>query len=267
MPRAKQNKLYRTFTKGMITEAGYLTYPEDASVDELNVIISRKGNRTRRRGIDYQDGYVLNDLGATEDMVVNEHSWISVNNDPSVSFLVLQVGEKIHFFDMGGDDALSANKKSFVVDLNSYKINTANLLDLQTVPAEFSSGFGLLFVAHKGIDPLSIEYKPATDTLEVIRIVIQIRDLEGVYDGLANDEEPNSLSTAHHYNLKNQGWLPPGTKTITPTIGDGTSGGGAGTPGGGGSVYYDPYTGGSVTYNPGGGGRSSFDVLQNTDIP
>lgn len=255
MPRAKENKLYRTFTKGMITEAGYLTYPEDASTDELNVIISRKGNRTRRRGIDFQDDYVLNDLSATDDAVVNEHAWISVNNDPAVSLAVVQIGSVVHFFDMSAETVLSASKKNFTIDLASYKINTASLLDMSIIPAEFSSGFGLLFIAHPLIDPLSVEYKPETDTLEVVKIVIQIRDLEGVNDGLSNDEEPASLSREHHYNLKNQGWLAPGTSTVVPTIGDTTStGGGTGE----GQTYIDPYTGETRPYYPGGSSKLDY---------
>lgn len=244
----------------MITEAGYLTYPEDASTDELNVIISRKGNRTRRRGINYQDNYTLVDVDVTDDSIVNEHAWISVNNDPSVSFALVQVGTKIHFFDMGGDNPLSGSKKSFVLDLVNYKINTANLLELSTIPAEFASGFGFLFIAHPLIDPLSVEYKPVTDTLEVVKIVIQIRDLEGVYDGLANDEEPTNLTKEHQYNLQNQGWLPPGTKTVTPSLGDNTSTNtGVGT--GGDSTYYDPYTGSENVYTPGGGGDGQYQVV------
>lgn len=59
MSRAETTKLYRTFVKGMITEASPLTYPEDASYDEDNMILYRKGNRSRRLGIDFEDGYVL----------------------------------------------------------------------------------------------------------------------------------------------------------------------------------------------------------------
>lgn len=59
MSRAETTKLYRTFVKGMITEASPLTYPEDASYDEDNMILYRKGNRSRRLGIDFESGYEL----------------------------------------------------------------------------------------------------------------------------------------------------------------------------------------------------------------
>lgn len=272
MPRAKENKLYRTFTKGMITEAGYLTYPEDASTDELNVIISRKGNRTRRRGIEFQDDYEFSNVSGSDNVIVNEHTWISVNNDPMVSFLCVQVGTVIHFYDMASAGPLSASKLPFSIDLAQYKINTTTLLDLSRTPVEFSSGFGLLFVAHSGIDPLSVEYKPLTQTLEVIRIVIQIRDLEGVYDGLSNDEEPTQLSKEHQYNLQNQSWLPPGTRTVIPSLGDNTnpsegSTGGSPGSGGGGGGYIDPYTGEDRASWGGGGGSIVFGDNFNVQEP
>ena len=59
MSRAETTKLYRTFVKGMVTEASPLTYPEDASYDEDNMILYRKGNRSRRLGIDFEPGYTL----------------------------------------------------------------------------------------------------------------------------------------------------------------------------------------------------------------
>jgi hypothetical protein len=101
MSRARTNKLYRTFNKGLITEAGYLTYPEDASTDELNTVISRKGNRTRRLGIDYEDDYVLTDVGITPDVAINEFVWLSANKHPGSNFLVVQVGTVIHFLEDG----------------------------------------------------------------------------------------------------------------------------------------------------------------------
>jgi hypothetical protein len=260
MGKAKSNKLYRTFVKGLITEAGFLTYPEDSSQDELNTILSRKGNRSRRLGIDYEAGGDLNFLNASDDVCMKEFVWNSVNNDPNVTFLCLQVGSKVHFFRMN-NEPLSTQKAAFVLDLAQYKIPMAPLGNFGTEFVDFSAGLGLLFIAHRYMDPVHVEYYPATDTIVAIPIVIQIRDFEGVYDGLANDEEPYNLSPQHHYNLLNQGWVTPGTRPVdisTPTypgipsggsdVGGGGTGGvdgtGSGSGSGGGSGdYYDPYTG------------------------
>ena len=46
-------KLYRSFVKGLITEASPLTFPENASIDEKNFVLNRDGSRSRRLGVDY----------------------------------------------------------------------------------------------------------------------------------------------------------------------------------------------------------------------
>lgn len=228
MPRAKTNKLYRTFVKGLITEAGYLTYPEDSSVDELNTVLSRKGNRTRRLGVDYEEGFNLLGMGAGEHLASVEAVWNAVDNISDLNFLVMQNGTRLHFFELN-TDPISQSKKSFVINLKTYKIGSATNEDIYANPVQISNGFGLLFVVHPYMDPICIEYNERTETIVVTRVRIQIRDFEGVYDGLANDQEPRTITKTHRYNLMNQGWVNPGT------IGSNGSGG-SGT-------YYDPYTG------------------------
>ncbi len=242
----------------MITEAGFLTYPEDASTDELNTIISRKGNRTRRPGIDYEDDFVLSDVDLSAEKATNEFVWISANKNSASNFLVIQIGYMVHFWSMDSIP-VSDNKKSFTLDLRSYKPPTSADLEITTHYAAFDGGAGFLFIAHPYVEPLCVEYDNVTDTFTVIKVVVQVRDLEGIYDGLANDQEPANLSIEHHYNLLNQGWLNPGT-IPTPALAAGETPPTSGTPGstppvggGGSSTYEDPYTGDSKPYQPGGG--------------
>jgi hypothetical protein len=87
MPRPVQNKLYKTFTKGLITEAGPLTYPENASTDELNTVIKVKGSRSRRLGIDFEPNSVLSSItGLTDTDFTAEYAWKGVGNDSTVNF-------------------------------------------------------------------------------------------------------------------------------------------------------------------------------------
>lgn len=262
MPRAKLNKLYRTFVKGLITEASPLTYPENASTSELNTIVSRKGNRTRRQGIRYEESFVMNNIPDVGDnFAINEYVWHSVAKIQGKAVTVIQIGDIVHFWEMD-TLPLSDNKLSYTVDLKNFKSPTANVLDIKLQAATFSSGAGFLFIAHPMCDPVVVEYLQSTNTYEAIRVFIQIRDFAGVYDGLANDEEPYYLSKEHNYNLLNQGWMYPGD-TIIPAVADGEittppapppstapsaggDGSGSGTGGGasgGSGEYYDPYTG------------------------
>lgn len=66
MAQQKGTKVYNTFVGGLVTEAGPLTFPENASADELNMEISRKGNRRRRLGIDYEPDYTQSSFSFDE---------------------------------------------------------------------------------------------------------------------------------------------------------------------------------------------------------
>ena len=59
MARQVANKIYRNFTKGFITEASELTYPENSTIAEDNCIIYQKGNRSRRLGFDIEPSGAL----------------------------------------------------------------------------------------------------------------------------------------------------------------------------------------------------------------
>ena len=127
MARSTANKLYRTFVGGLITEASPLTYPENASIDEDNCIIFRKGNRTRRLGVEYEDGYALSAHALPSAQVADgglkEFTWTAVNNNANINFLVQQVGDQVYFYDMS-PAAPSANRKSFSINLDDYKAPT-----------------------------------------------------------------------------------------------------------------------------------------------
>jgi hypothetical protein len=229
--RAEQAKLYRSFVKGLITEASYLTYPEDSSTDEDNTILSRKGNRTRRPGIEYENFYQLVNIPVgTSDSVV-EFMWKAVNNEASTNLLCLQVGSTIHFFSLE-ENPISDSLKGFTIDLTTFAAPDATAANIAASRCEFSSGKGYLFVVNPYVEPIIVEYSAVDDTITVTPIIIMIRDFEGVNDELANDEEPSTLSKEHQYNLMNQGWVTPGRYVVPGGVTVDTD-----------PIYYDPYTG------------------------
>ena len=202
MAQSKTNKLYRTFTRGLITEASYLTYPEDSSLDELNTVPTRKGNRFRRPGIDY---LLNNATGRSYDSAFAkaEFVWRAVASDPTTTFLVVQNANEISFYDRT-KSGFAANKKSFVIDLNAYV--RSGVSSITTQWTRFSAGKGYLFIANVDVEPLVVTYDLKADTIKVDKVTILARDFEGLKDGLANDAEPSDLSKEHRYNLLNQGW-------------------------------------------------------------
>lgn len=247
MPRPTQNKLYNSFIKGMITEAGPLTYPENASTDELNTVIKTKGSRSRRLGLDFEPSSVTSTItGMTDTTPMSEYSWKGVGNDSSVNFLVVQNKNLLHFYNMDAVPITSA-KKSFTVDLTTYLAPFAVSGDLDTTSVQMASGKGWLFVACPFIDPILIDYNKAGDSITVQKIIIQMRDFDGVNDTLSNEDQPATLSNEHYYNLRNQGWVQPGPLGVvdgTPTAPySGTPPSGSSTGVGGGGYYIDPHDG------------------------
>lgn len=208
MARAKTNKLYRNFNKGLVTEAGPLTYPENASSSEDNCQLFRKGNRSRRLGMDYEPGHVLSTYGLPNDQIENQatrtYLWESANNNSAVNFLAHRLGNSIYFYD-ANQTSLSTGLKLFSIDLTVFAAPNATALELSEV--SMVAGKGYLFVVGEKLEPFLVEYDEGADIISTQRIYIQMRDFKGINDGLANDEEPASLSNTHQYNLMNQGWI------------------------------------------------------------
>lgn len=206
MARAEETKLYRTFVKGLITEASPLTFPEDASFDELNTVLSRKGNRTRRLGLNYATEEVNFSIPVpASDFARNEFVWKSVNENPDINYLIVQQGNLLQAFDLSSASPATGFIGS--TDLTPYLRPGADLSSLTSKFAQFASGRGNLYVVHEDLEPLAVTWSESTETFTVTALKILIRDFEGMDDNLANDEEPAILSKEHHYNLQNQGWV------------------------------------------------------------
>ena len=101
MPRTKTKLEYNTFVKGLITEAGPLTYPDNASLVDTNYVLNKDGSRQRRLGMQYEPDYVTQPMPSLEgvDLAVSSYTWKSVNNDGNLDIAVLQIGNELFFFD------------------------------------------------------------------------------------------------------------------------------------------------------------------------
>lgn len=199
-------KTYNTFVRGIITEAGPLTFPENASIDEDNFILNHDGSRQRRLGIDFEDNYQLFDTGVTisdaSDFAISAHHWKNVADDANISFSVVQFGSILYIFDAAKIDITN----NFVgsIDFSSHKSPYSSTIGQARI--QTTSGSGIFVVTSKEINPFYISYNVTTKSFSTTTISIQIRDFFGVEDGLATAIRPTSLSVEHNYNLLNQGW-------------------------------------------------------------
>jgi hypothetical protein len=201
MPRSAGTAVENNFSRALITEATGLNFPENACTETYDCVFLQTGQVQRRPGFDLEEDWEYITYN-TSTGVVKEFVW-RVGGSTNKIFQVVQLGSTIRFFEVDGA-SLSPNLESFTIDLLSYDTGS----DVEDYACNFASGNGLLFVAHPFVEPLMVEYNSGTNTITVTQLSLKIRDFTGVDDGLAVDTQPNTLSDAHNYNLKNQGWYP-----------------------------------------------------------
>lgn len=206
-----------SFIRGLISEATGLSFPKDACTETLNCTFDAKGVVSRRLGIDYEASANTANTVTRNSSAVTEFLWESVSGDGTRSFLVVQVGTVLHFWNVPSSGALSANKKAFTVDLLNYDV--AGATNVGTRPCQFAAGQGDLFVVHPNCEPFYVSYNPGNDTISVTQITVFIRDLVGIEESIPFNVRPTSISTKHKYNLWNQGWYVGLSRTFNDTNG------------------------------------------------
>lgn len=207
MPRQAGIAIENNFSNGLITEASGLTFPENACTATENCVHEPTGNVLRRLGFDFEINHSLKEIDRTEKVVVH-YLWRDVSGDGNITLVVKQIGDHLYFYDGSTPDPLSGHPITDNVDLTDFSPSGAPAPDVNE--CQFASGNGKLFVTHPYLEAFSVEYDPNTETFTATQIDLLIRDFEGLDDGLAIDNRPTatvgSMSTAHHYNLLNQGW-------------------------------------------------------------
>lgn len=215
MAQAQANLEFNTFVKGLITEASPLTFPENSSLDEDNMVLNRDGSRQRRLGMEYENNYAFtaseytNAVFQSNNVRVGFYRWDNVENDPAVSLGVIQVGEYLYFYDLYSA-APSANRKN--------SSSTYTIFDLSaSTKVQFTTVGGKLVAVLDSDEIYVFSYNSTTDTITREDFDPLVRDIWGIDDSLDTDERPTSLSAAHEYNLYNQGWP---LKTVRDTSGN-----------------------------------------------
>ena len=213
--RQAQVELKNNFSSGLITEVTGLNSPENSVIETDNCVYHETGEISRRNGIDKEkDGNLIpyNTL-TSDDGFCKEFLWDNIGADGDISFLACQFAEIVSFFNLPGTDN-PISKKSFYVDLRSYKVSGVTDDEVRQQSCSFASGFGKLFISHPLCNTVAVNYDIDTDSISLIEVVIKIRDFEGLEDNLEVDERPTLLTREHRYNLHNQGWYDSGTSKI-----------------------------------------------------
>lgn len=205
MPRASAVAVENNWTKGLITEASGLNFPENAATETYDCVFELTGEVSRRNGFNVETGGQFN--AVTADLSsVNEYVWNNVANRGDLTIIVQQVGSTVYFYQLNSG-VISTGSVGTSVSLASKYIAGAPVPPAGGTICQFDTGNGRLYISHPYCNPFYVDYNPDANTITTTDIAIQIRDFTRISsDTNAIDTRPTTLSNAHKYNLYNQGW-------------------------------------------------------------
>lgn len=209
MPQNLVQKTVNTFIKGLITEAGELTFPPDASVDESNCDLSRDGSRSRRLGADREASAVLSSFTITDAEVVHVGDWKNVGGQSGLEYLVVQKGTVLYFYNKA-TSPYSNNVLATTVDLTTYEV--VGSIGVGQTKCQFTSINGTLIVASEAIDTIYVERDNATEVISVTQINFRMRDFEWIGEKTEYETGDSTPSVEREYDTQNAGWV--GTKGL-----------------------------------------------------
>jgi hypothetical protein len=131
MPRSAGTSVENNFSRGLITEATAMNYPENSVIETDNCVYLKNGTVLRRNGIDFESTSLhrfetLDVLDASispnyNDVAISEYEWVTLSDTGSKSFLVTQIGDVLRFFEIDDTNTSSTNLESFSVSLGTYR--------------------------------------------------------------------------------------------------------------------------------------------------
>lgn len=201
MAQSLNQKAVNNFVRGLITEAGELTFPDGASVDELNCDLRRDGSRRRRLGAVYEEANQLSTFTVSDTDLVATGTWLNVGGSADLEFLVVQKGSTLYFYNKG-ELPYSAQQEANSVNLASYE--QSGSAGAETEKCQFTSLKGNLIVSSSAINTIAIEYDAGTFT--VTQIDFNVRDFEWQGDTSTYYTDNASPSQDRKYDAQNAGW-------------------------------------------------------------
>ncbi len=213
MPQYGQVSI-NSFVGGLLTEAGELTFPENASVDELNCDLLKDGSRRRRLGLGVEAGSELSTETVAANTVVTTHLWKNVGEQAGVEFVVVQIGSNLIFYEQGDGVSLSSNRidttfvsgVEYVVDLTTFESPTS--AGAETAEIQVASLKGALVVASPEINTFYITRNVSTGAFTETEIDFRVRDYAWQGDISTYDDTvtTGAVTDARIYDTKNTGW-------------------------------------------------------------
>lgn len=190
-----------TFVKGFVTEASPLNFPENASLDEENFELLKTGVRQRRLGLDYEDGFVkqevLSSIYDIDNVNVRSYVWEDAGGVSGNNVAVIQIDKNLLFYKMDTDN-ISSKPPTFIFEMSSGE------------RASFTTVDNKLVIANGGYAITVLQWYVASDGCSPFLTALKTRDIWGLSYPASDNEQyyrpPQSAPNTHIYNLYNQGW-------------------------------------------------------------
>jgi len=215
MAQTLNSRVVNDFTGGLITEASQLKFPPNSSIDELNMDISVKGTRRRRRGLDYEADHQNSSFKSAQTHALNTYVWKDAGEVKCLDFLVLHVGNELKFYLLDGP-TVSTKERPFTVDLEVYK--NANEFSLRDSYMDFAQIKGDLIVVSPALNALTITYDCEEKVVSDAKIEFRTRDfdIQGNFSFYFN--RTSNPSTERKYDTYNAGWSEKALKAYSDAI-------------------------------------------------
>lgn len=204
MPAQVLSSVENNFTKGLITEATGLNFPENACTSCSNTEFTLIGDVIRREGINFElNGTTL--FTPVSGFAQSTYVWNNPGGDGNSKLLVKQIGQTLYFYNIATSTVAAPLSTQLLAGKITLLVGTGSTFD-STKECQYADGNGYLFVYHPSCDTNYVTYNPSTLAVVNNVITVQQRDFIGVIDNLTVNTRPSSLSNDHQYNLQNQGW-------------------------------------------------------------
>jgi hypothetical protein len=214
MPQQVLSSVENNFTKGLITEATGLNFPENAATMASNCEFTLIGDVSRRLGINFEANGTTQAINRAN-TAMSSYVWNTPGGDGNSKLYVRQVGGTLYFYNIAIDTNTTPLSSNFISNgsVNFSGFSSTGLLFDATKECSYADGNGYLIVTHPSCDPFYVAYDPVNIVFTPNIINVQIRDFVGCYEpqyqgANANIRvNPGLLNGIHLYNLQNQGWL------------------------------------------------------------
>tara|TARA_R110000823_G_scaffold222404_1_gene350770 strand:- start:3154 stop:5307 length:2154 start_codon:yes stop_codon:yes gene_type:complete len=202
MPQKLSQIPVTVFNKGLITEAGELTFPDGASVDELNMSLLRDGSRRRRLGVSFESGYTEGSA-ITTGQLTTSHVWEAPDGVSNLRLLVVQKDNSLLIYTASGSGSVSPNYLT-VYDMTARERAGG---DAGLTAVSFTGINGELIIASSEINTFKLTYDSGAATFSTSEISFRVRDFEWQSDRTLFDvEAAATVSADRQYDTLNSGW-------------------------------------------------------------